>query len=467
MFKKTILLIAIILLFNHFNINPISSEDCNSINYFSEIKNNYNNSHFIEDFPYVSQETNFYCTYACPTMIIKYYGINASLKEVLFNSGVGYSLVYSHPKLKRFFLSCIATSNWKSDREFLAEVYGLSYQEKRFYNENYNEKDNWDRYWSEIKKNIFNETPLITIVDPIYLKSIRDCIKNKLNIPDIFIDIIPDKLWNFFPCFTNHMIVIIGFNEDNNTICYNDPSAEVFGYPDLGKYSWMNLTDFRNAMNLLSKNQPYYSYFVGIFSENKNNSLDVLDRFEIAYNRNIERMKGNNSYYDDYITKIWNCTNLGVNGLIKFLNENNGSLNEKMKTINSYKFVSSFYLFTISYRIYQIFDILFPSILNLDDYNSQMNYCYQIAIEKNDISKYLMDIYNSQNFPDISELCYSNSILLKGESENFTRLSENFSKFLGNGILMKKPSALIVLNNMTDIVRNLINLENKLLNSVL
>ena len=180
MINKTIFIISIILLINQVNINSISLEDYDSIDEFSEINNNGDNSHFIEDFPYVSQETNFYCTYACPTMIIKYYGINASLKEVLFNSGVGYSLVYSHPNLKRFFLSCIASSNWENDRDFLAEIYGLSYQEKRFYKENNNENGNWEKYWSEIKKNIINDTPLITIVDPIYLKSIRDCIKEKL-----------------------------------------------------------------------------------------------------------------------------------------------------------------------------------------------------------------------------------------------------------------------------------------------
>ena len=77
-----------------------------------------------------------------------------------------------------------------------------------------------------------------------------------------------------------------------------------------------------------------------------------------------------------------------------------------------------------------------------------------------------MDIYYSQNFPDISSLCYNNSIILKRESENFTRLSENFSQFLGHGILMKNSYALTLLDNMMGIVKNLINLENKLLDSI-
>ena len=206
------------------------------------------NKYVIEKFPYVSQETNFYCTYACPTMVLKYYGFETNLYEVLFNSGVGYSLIYSHPKLKRFLLSCIATSNWDSDRKFLAKIYGLNYEGNRYYNNTFNEELIWNNYWNCIKKNIINNTPVLTIVDPIFLSSIRNCIKSKLNVSNDFIDTIPDFLWNFFPCFMNHMIVIIGFNEYNNTICYNDPSAEVFGFTRYGQYSWMNLSDFRNAM---------------------------------------------------------------------------------------------------------------------------------------------------------------------------------------------------------------------------
>ena len=74
-------------------------------------------------------------------MIIKYYGFDTELNEILFNSGVGYSLIYSHPSLNNFLLSCIATSNWKSDREFLAEIYGLTYEEKHFYNKSSNGED--------------------------------------------------------------------------------------------------------------------------------------------------------------------------------------------------------------------------------------------------------------------------------------------------------------------------------------
>ena len=97
MSNKIIILITIILLISQLNINSTISkslEDDISIDNI-KLENNILDKNFsiIENFPYVSQETNFYCTYACPTMIIKYFGINTSLYEVMFNSGVGYSLI--------------------------------------------------------------------------------------------------------------------------------------------------------------------------------------------------------------------------------------------------------------------------------------------------------------------------------------------------------------------------------------
>ena len=143
--KKIIIIILInLIIFNQFLIIVPQSIK----NSFYEYENNDCNisSTVIENFPYVSQQTNFYCTYACPTMIIKYYGFDTELNEILFNSGVGYSLIYSHPSLNNFLLSCIATSNWKSDREFLAKINGLSYEEYRFYNQTYTEEEIWQKY---------------------------------------------------------------------------------------------------------------------------------------------------------------------------------------------------------------------------------------------------------------------------------------------------------------------------------
>ena len=73
-------IITFLIIFCQFN--TIISQ---SINKEKNIESNIN-KYVIEKFPYVSQETNFYCTYACPTMILKYYGFETDLYEVLFNS---------------------------------------------------------------------------------------------------------------------------------------------------------------------------------------------------------------------------------------------------------------------------------------------------------------------------------------------------------------------------------------------
>jgi hypothetical protein len=465
--KIFVIIITFLLTFGQFNL--IASQSINNktnveLNLLTEIDLEDKNYHIIENFPYVSQESNFYCTYACPTMILKYYGFETNLFEVLFNSGVGYSLIYSHPTLQRFLLSCIATSNWNSDRQFLAEIYGLSYEENRLYDESFNEEVLWKKYWIKIKKNIINQTPVITIADPIYLQSIRNCIKSELNITDDLMEKIPDFLWNFFPCFMNHMIVIIGFNENNNTICFNDPSTEVFGFPEFGKYSWMNLTDFRDAMRSLSYNQPYYSYFVGIFKNISQNPLNKNDRFILSFNRNIERMKGNLSYYDNYIVNIWNCSNLGINSLKEFKKDISNNIYGKILTIFLYKFITTYYLFSISYKVYFLFDKFFPLILNLSDYHSQMNYFYQLAVEKKDISNFLWNLQFMFNDSNISNICYYNSMYLNFESENFSKLASNFSEFLRQGFFIKNSNALDVLNNMEKLTNNLIYLENKIIN---
>jgi len=423
-------------------------------------------THIIEGIPYVSQETDFYCTYACPAMIFKYYGINTSLYEILFNSGVGYSLAYSHPKLKRFLLSCTGTSNWDSDRSFLASLYGLSYEENRSSSNALSEEEHWNKYWTKVKKNISNDIPVITVTDPVYLTSIRNCLKEELNIPEWIWSNTPEFIWGMFPCTMSHMIVIVGFNESDGAICFNDPSTAIFGHPEYGLYAWMNLTDFRESMDRFSKNQPYYSYVTGTYKNISKKPLEKTSRFIKARQRNIERMYGNISTYDDYIVEKWNCSNLGINAL-KELEKNLGNgIKNRITTIFTYKIISAAYMFSLAYKIYYLFDKFLPFVVDLSDYQSQMNYCYQLAVEKQDISQYLWGIQYVFNDSNISKTCRRDAILLGYEAENFTRLALNFSKFLEMGMLMPLPCAFSITENMADITGNMISIERKIIGGV-
>ena len=68
------------------------------------------------------------------------------------------------------------------------------------------------------------------------------------------------------------------------------------------------------------------------------------------------------------------------------------------------------------------------------------------------------------NDSKISGICYYNSIYLNLESENFSKLADNFSMFLGKGFFIKNSDAINVLDDMVKIIENLIYLENKILN---
>lgn len=455
---KKILSIGIILFFLNLTMFPIINGDIEN--------NNLPTSHLILNVPYVSQETDFFCTYACPTMIFNYYDFNTSLKEILFYSGVGYSTVYSHDLLKRFLIGCTGTCNWKADRSFLAEQFGLKYDEDGINFLFDNEEEKWDSYWHKIKENISNNRPVITYVSPTFLSSIRNVMKDNLNIPDFIFENIPDFLWKIFPSIPTHMITIIGYNETNQTICYNDPSAELFGNASYGTYAWMNLSLFRKSMNYLSKRASLHAYKLGSFKETSNEAYAKNEAFLRAYERNIEKMKGNSNAYDEHILKNWSVSFLGIEAF-KELNRNlDNGLFQRFSTIWIYKFISTFFLFPAIYLVYYLCELFIPSVINTDDFQEQMNYCIQLSIEKNYIADYLNEVKNTFNSSIIKGLCNQNSDLLYQEKIFCEKLGYNFSSFLSKGLLISYPLSCIIADKMQMHLDNIISIEEQLLSLI-
>jgi hypothetical protein len=425
--------------------------------------NNLPVSHLIQNVPYVSQETDFFCTYACPTMIFNYYGFNTSLKEILFYSGVGYSTVYSHKYLKRFLIGCTGTCNWNADRSFLAEQFGLKYKEDRINILFDNKEEKWNLYWYKIKENISNNRPIITYVSPTFLSSLRYLMKDNLNIPDFIFENIPDLFWGIFPSIPTHMITIIGYNETNQTICYNDPSAELFGNASYGTYAWMDLSLFRKSMNYLSKRASLHAYKLGSFKETSNEAYDKSEAFLRAYERNIEKMKGNSNAYDEHILKNWSVSYLGIEAF-KELNRNlDNGIFQRFSTIWIYKFISTFFLFPAIYLVYYFCELLIPSVINIDDFQEQMNYCIQLSIEKNYMVDYLNEVKNTFNNSFIKDLCNQNSDLLYQEKIFCEKLGYNFSLFLSKGLFISFPRAFIVADKMQMHLDDIISIEEQLI----
>ena len=418
--------------------------------------------HIIQGVPYVSQETDFFCSYACPTMVLKYYGINTTLSEVLFNSGIGYSLIYSIPSMKRFIISALGSSNGFEDRAFLASLYGLSFEEAWLHNTLKNKNENWQQYWFKLKENISNDIPVITMVDPVFLSSIRNSISADLGISEDFWNKFPNFIWDFVPCLTNHVIVVVGFNETNNSICFNDPVTDLLGYPELGHYSWMNLSLFEEAMYRFSI-KTKLAYYIGVFKHSNNIINNKDEIFEKAYLKNIEKMKGNLSSYNKRVTENWNCTKLGVNALIQLNNDLDKGFNNRFKTIILFKFQTEKYLIPIAYKLYFLFEKLIPSVFDMNDFQSQINYFYQNKIEKEYISNYLWDTQFLLNDNNLSKICRNNSILISNEAENSSIIAEYFTIFLKKGMLLTYPRAIIVTNNMQRILEKMIAIEEEIL----
>lgn len=437
-----VLTISFILLSTLFSNTIITAKEQN-IDYNTKI-NLKNDAHIIEEIPYVGQITDFYCVFADTTMILNYYNVNISLLETLYNSGLGYSTIYSPSVLDHCLVGGSGSSYFKADREFLASLYGLSYFAS---NEN-----SWELFWEKTKQNITQNKPVITTVNPKSLTSVRNAVKHKLNMSENIWEKIPDFTWNLFPTIPNHYILLVGFNESNSTVCYNDPVAELLGCPECGHYAWINIEDFKESLK---------NYNVCVFENTTNESLDEDMIFKKARERNLELMKGNSSVYDKHFTN--EIEFFGINAVKQLKKDLGKGFNHRISTILNYKIMCLKLSFPLSYKLYNFFDIFIPSFLNMNDYYTMANYFYRMAIEKYNMSKYLWD--KQYDFCDegLSNICRCDAKLLEYEAENYTKLADEFNIFLRKGIFISTPRAILVTNKMAVILDNIISLEEKII----
>lgn len=421
-------------------------------------------SNIIKGVPYVGQQTDFYCVYATPTMIFKYYGINATQYEVLFRSGGGYSLLYYHPKIKKIPVGCAGSSDWEIDRTFLAELYGLDYTETWLTYMNISKEGIWDEYWTRVKQNLSNNIPVITWTDPTSLTSMREAFRKEMNISEEIFRLIPEIIWNFFPSTVSHAIVLVGYNSSNGTICFNDPGTEVLNRPECGTYTWMNLTDFKNQLKLL-RLQSDVAYFIGTFQNSSKPPLNKSDAFKKAIIRNIERMKGNRSVYDIHQKDHWKVEYFGIQGLKQLKNDLEHGLKNRISTILTYKLRNFISLRSFAFKLYKILDTAIPNIINMSDFQSMMNYYYQFILEKRDIANYLEDIQKDIEDSGLKKICQNNSILLRQEMKKFKELAENYSKFIEKGFFLTLPRAIKITDNMMRTTEELISIEEEIIDS--
>ncbi len=368
-------------------VSVSSSNLCQSFETNSDLPESY----LIEGVPYVGQPTRYCCSFASLTMIVKYYGINTTIYEILHNSGIGYSFSYKRLLFEREPMAGAFLCQFPLNTMSHLSLYGLKVDVKNYlsiFAQESNEisEENWEKYWLKIKKCMVNDTPIITSVDPLLIPYYRE----KLNITNK-------------DAHGGHAIVIVGYNETNETVCYNDPGPGIWDEEENGKYIFMSKELFRSTV----ENTTGSKYIVGIIeNDTTKQPLSKEERFNISHKRNIQRMKG-------YIGAYLGCSFpipfpfFGIKALNKFQKDFQPGVTRRVMTV---------YAFSKMKRIQVERFFIF------------------MTLEKQDISCYLLDN------EELSSVCRQNGLLLKNESycwENLTRLALQLNEIGKNNSLLK------------------------------
>jgi len=377
-------------------------------------------AYVIEGVPHVGQD-GAYCAYASITMIFQYYGINTTEHEVLYNSGAGHSYAYKTE------LNCIHLSFNPNEREFLASLYVLSFDHWKADADTLSAEECWQEYWYRVKQNISQDIPICTIVNPFLMPSSKDFVGIPMWLSNLL------SRWNIvLPA--SHAIIIVGYNETNGTVCYNDPATGLWNDDAGGTYVWMNQTEFKLAVDKTSSLGS--GYVISRFIDTPSDPLNKSEVFARAHQRNIERMRGNKSVYAEKFSKF----SLGINGLKELRNDLN-TVKGRLPTIIEYKIRGS--LYRVLKRTFRTVEMWRATLM------SQFEYAPYV---KRHVSQYL---YENSN---ISELCEFEARLLEREAENWSKLDDYFLEFehvrFFNLLIPR-----IIIHNMVETLDNIIAIE--------
>ena len=329
-------------------------------------------SHLIEGVPHVYQETGFYCYYASVTMILQYYGINTTLKEVLHHSGIGYTLFYNH------WYNIVKNDPILSDRSYfrfplsgyllcqlnpneLASLFNLTYNCWFTDWDTASIELNWGEYWSKVKENITDNIPVLTSINTRYLPYTN----------------------NSF----GHAIVIVGFNQTH--VFYNDPATALFTKPENGFYANMSIDVFQKAVN----STPAEKFYVGTIRNNSNICYNRTEIFKKAHERNIKRLEG------FFITENYLSINFGINAVKLLRNDFRIGPTHRMLTVKR----------------------------NWDYCKQNGSLCYSfyiMSIECHNVSQYLLE--NKELSPII---CAYDGSLLENESRHWMNIANYTMEF--------------------------------------
>jgi len=150
------------------------------------------------------------------------------------------------------------------------------------------------------------DIPVITGLDPTAWPPYKEAINLSFTPPRIFAG--------------PHIVVVVGFNETNATVCVNDPSMEFFNMTEKGIYHWASLDVFRYAVSRMKWEIKECRYQLLVFENSSDEPLPADLVAQLVHARNIQRTKGIAAAYDqDFINEIFK--EYGIPALISFKND--------------------------------------------------------------------------------------------------------------------------------------------------
>lgn len=282
----------------------VANENCDGL--FYQVSDD--DCHVIEGVPYVGWKTGFDCELCCFAMMYLYLGINYTYDDLFYLSGAAYSHASGPrvngprmwpddtPPFKPYIDPGAIACFWKQDIALMCELFGLNYTMKYNQSKKINDEDAWCEYWSKIKNYIKNDQPVWINIDGLAIPWWRE------HFP------IAKELYEKYglPSNAYHVILLVGFNETNGTVCYHDMVNSTFpagyvGPPNQDSYYiWMNISDLKNGSVLGS--QWYYwddtPYITLVLENISKEPFEKEEALKLVHSRNIEKMKGNKYAYD-------------------------------------------------------------------------------------------------------------------------------------------------------------------------
>ena len=429
--KKLTLGLILLLLFSYI----IPAENIKNLNFE---KTSLPESHLIPNVPYVGQYDNFHCAFATRTMLINYFGKNTTLEEVIFLLGNAYSLYISNISRARIPTPGFLLCQKAIESEFVGNLFGLSYDFSYEGDGYFTCQDHWESYWKKLKENISQNIPIETSVSPFKLSTIEDIynindfIRNRLN--------------------GGHGIVIVGYNESNQTVCYNDPATLYYGKPSVGKYAWMEINELKNAVETTYGTKYLITRYQNISHKLPRNTL-----LKEAGLNNINKMKGvNNTYTISDIDTTDNCR-LGTEAVKSINGFYNKGLNKRTRTILRYKLDG---FLGLQYNLIFLIEKSFPNLLDdlPVDYQLLLTNTFDyIALDKIMAADYL------KNHTKNTSAFQLHSEKLRYEAENWTKIADLYRDFKIKGLFMRRSKAIETISEMQKIIENIIKIEKEII----